>query len=101
MPYESLHLRLAEVAAAGPGEPAAEPLHPGHPESGAVEVEDRAVALEHGDPGATDDVGDLGWPVGLVVVVAEDGDHGHREVADLLGHDLGLLDRAQSGEVPG
>jgi hypothetical protein len=66
-----------------------------------AEAEHGARALEHGDPGRLQQPGDVVLAVALVIVVAEYGDHGYAEVAELGGDDFGLLDGAVLGQVAG
>src|SRR5215218_1241317 len=98
---ERLHLGLAEVAGAGPGEAAAEPLGPGDPDPAATDLDDHRVALQDLDAGVLQDLGDRVLLVGVVVVVAEHGHGRHPDAGQLLGQDLGLLGPAPVGQVAG
>ena len=99
--HEELHLRLAELGAAGPDEAAAEALGAGHPDGRAVDRHDDRVAFQHRDADPFEDGGDLAGPVGVVVVVAEHGHHRHGDAGQLLGQRGGFLRRPDPGQVAG
>ena len=78
--HEALHLGLAEIAAAGPGEPAAETLGARHSDGLPVDVDHRGFALQDGHAGILEDAADLVGLVAVVVVVSEHGDDRHRQI---------------------
>jgi hypothetical protein len=98
---ERLHLALAEVARAGTGEPAAEALGPGHADGRAVDVDHRGLALQHADAGGLEPLAEGVRLAGVVVVVAEHGDHGQVERADGPADEVGLVRLAAAAEVAG
>jgi hypothetical protein len=101
MADERLHLRLAEVAAALAGEPAAEALHPRHAQPLAPGVQDHALALQDVQAVLAQHRRDLVLLVAVVVVVAEHGDDRHGQLGELVGDDVRLLDGAVPGQVTG
>ena len=93
----SLDRRLAEGAEHAPAEAADEALDAD--EADALDLAGGAVEEPHA--GAAEDLPHLVDMAAFVVVVAEDGDHRHRAVTQILGEDLGLLRLAEIGEVAG
>ena len=71
------HDRLAEVGDVGAAEPAAEPLRARHADLRAAQLEHAVLALEHVDAALRERGGHLVAAVGVPVVVAEHGQHGH------------------------
>ena len=74
---ERLHLRFAELRAVRACEAAAEALHAGHADDGAVDVDGHGLALEHAHTRGVHELGDHRLLVAVVVVVAEDGECGN------------------------
>ena len=65
------------------------------------DIEHDSAAIEHVNAGRFQDRGNLGCLVGVVIVVAEDGDHGHADVRKLGDERLRLGRFARPGEVAG
>jgi predicted nucleotidyltransferase len=111
-PLESLHLRgrlridppqhrLAEIRQSGIGEAADESFRPDDPDARPVQVADRPVPLEHGDPGIFEKSHDLVAPVRVPVVISEDSDDRHRQSAAGAGEDSRFVGLAVGRQVAG
>jgi hypothetical protein len=93
--------RLAEIRKLRVREAADESLRADDADVHPVDAQDRPAAVEHGDAGLGQDFRDLLVPIGMPVVVSEDGDDGHLDVANCVGEYRRLLRLAVRGEVAG
>ena len=98
---ERFHLGLAEVAAMRPSKAAAEALGAGDADPDAVDLQRDAVALEHVDAGGLEDPPDLLLAAGVVIVVAQHGDHRDLPAAQVFGQHLDLLRATAARQVAG
>jgi hypothetical protein len=98
---ERLHLGLAEGAAAGAGEASSEALDPGHADAGGVHLHHRRFPFQHLDADVLQLAADLVATVGVVIVVAQDGDGGDPQVPHLLDQHGPLVGVAVGGQVAG
>ena len=101
MPNEGLHLGLPEVGGALACEPAAEPLHARDAERPPLDLEHRALALQHPHATRLEDLANDFGLVRLMVVIPEDGDDRNRQPGQFLREDLCLLGLSDPREVAG
>src|SRR5205807_8446466 len=88
MAHECLHLRFAEVTAVSTAKPTAESLGARDADPGPVDIDRGGFTFEYAHPCALEGTPDLVLAVGVVVMVAEDGDHRDRHPTELVGQDL-------------
>lgn len=101
MPDERLHLRLAELGSASTCETAAEAFDAGDADPALANLARRRVALEHMHAAGLEAAHDrLGKPR-LVIMVAENGEDGHRQIGEFPADHIGLLQCPTSCQVTG
>ena len=88
---EPAEQRLPEIGDLGAGEAADEPLAADDADIEPVDLDHGVGAVEDDDPGVFQRGGQLSTAVGVVIVVAEDGDHGDRELTAGVGEHERLL----------
>jgi hypothetical protein len=98
---ERLHLRFAEVAAVGAPKAAAESLRAGDTDPNPIDIDDRRLTFEDPHARVLEDPPDLVLTPGVVVMVAEHGDHRNPHPAQLVGKDLDFLRSTASRQVTG
>jgi hypothetical protein len=109
---ESLHLErgltvdvaqqpFAEVGELGAGEPADEALHAHDPELDLTDLEHEVAAIEDDDVRTVQDLDQLGDTTRVVVMVPEDRDDRHRQLAARVREHKGLIGEPMRRQVPG
>ena len=96
---ESFHLRLAEGAAAGAGEAAAEAFRAGDAERHAVDLKGRAFAFEHHRAGALHLVAHAVGVITMVIMITKHDDDRNLYDADLFGKHARLIALAMRRQV--
>lgn len=96
---EFAHQPFPEHAGAPAGEAAAPTFHTGDTEGRLAEDDRRRRALEHCDAVIGQAFRDVVGMVAVVVVIAEDGDDGHTDVGELVGHRRSLVEGADPSEI--
>ena len=91
--------RLAEVRDLGTGKAADEALRPDDADLDLTQLEHDVVAIEHDDVAGTQSLRDLVGAAGVMVVVSEYRDDGHRQARTCLREDARLLREAVRREV--
>ena len=110
--FERLHLergllvdaaeeRLAEIRQLGTRKPADEPFHPHDSDLSLTDFEDEVLAIENVHSRGLEHVDDLDATIGMLVVVAEDGEDASRESTAGFCEHRGLLRQPVRREVAG